>query len=145
MLVLNIHWKDWCWSWSFNTLAAWCEELTHWKRLWCWERQKTGRGDSTGRDDWMASPTQWVWASSGRWWRTGKPGMLQSMGSQRVGHDWATELSVLKMDSLRFLLFREVFVSPAFWNDTFLDWQLCVTVLSSSTLLFCSTPLGSIV
>ena len=42
---------------------------------------------------WMASPTQWtwIWASSGRWWRTGKPGVLQSMGSQKVGHEWVTE------------------------------------------------------
>ena len=40
--VLNIHWKDWCWSWNSNTLATWCEELTHWKRQWCWERLKTG-------------------------------------------------------------------------------------------------------
>ena len=50
------------------------------------------RGDR-GRDGWMSAPTQWtwVWASSGRWWRTGKPGVLQSTGSQRVGHDWVTE------------------------------------------------------
>ena len=49
-----------------------------------------------GWDGWMASPTQWtrVWASSRRWWRTGKLGMLQSMGSQRVGHDWVTEQQV---------------------------------------------------
>ena len=51
---------------------------------WCWERLKA-EGDDRGRDGWMASPTQrtWVWTSSGRWWRTGKPGILQSMGSQR--------------------------------------------------------------
>ena len=36
--VLGYHWKDWCWSWNSNTLATWCEELTHWKRSWCWER-----------------------------------------------------------------------------------------------------------
>ena len=50
-------------------------------------------GDDRGGDDWMVSLTQqtWVWASSGRWWRTGKPGMLQSMGSHRVEHDWATK------------------------------------------------------
>ena len=41
--VLNIHWKDWCWSWNSSTLATWCEELPHWKRLWCWERLKSGR------------------------------------------------------------------------------------------------------
>ena len=57
--VLNIHWKDWCWSWSTNTLATWCEELTHWKRPWSWERLKVGReGDDRGWDSWMASPTQ---------------------------------------------------------------------------------------
>jgi len=90
---LNIHWKDWCWSRSSSTLAMWSEELTHWKRPWCWERLKAGReGDDRGWDGWMASPTQrWrVWASSGRWWRTGKPGMLQSV-VQRVRHNWATE------------------------------------------------------
>ena len=38
--VLNIHWKDWCWRWSSNTLAIWCEELTHWKRPWCYKRLK---------------------------------------------------------------------------------------------------------
>ena len=84
--------KDWCWSWNSNTLATWCEELTHLKRLWCWEWLKVGgEGDDRGWDGWMASPTRWtwVWASSGGWWWTGKPGVLQSMRSQRVGHDWA--------------------------------------------------------
>ena len=41
--TLNIHWKDWCWSWDSNTLATWCEELTHWERPWCWEKLKAGR------------------------------------------------------------------------------------------------------
>ena len=69
-------------------------KLTHWKRPWWWKRLKAeGEGDNRGWDGWMTSPTQWtwVWASSGRWWGTGKPGMLQFMGLQRVGHDWATE------------------------------------------------------
>ena len=94
--VLNIHWKDLCWSWSANTLAIWCEELTHWKRPCSWERLNTGRkGDDRGWDGWMASPTQWtwVWVCSRRWWKTGKPGVLQSMGSQRVGQDWVTALT----------------------------------------------------
>ena len=91
--VLNIHWKDWCWSWSWssNTLATWCKELAHLKRPWCWERLKVGgEGDNRGWDGWIASPTQWtwVWVSSRSWWWTGKPVVLQSMGSQRVGHDW---------------------------------------------------------
>ena len=91
--VLNIHWKDWCWSWNSNILATWCEEMTHWKSPWCWERLKAeGEGDDRGWDGWMASPTQWtwVWVSYGK---IGKPGLLQSMGSQRVGHDWATKLN----------------------------------------------------
>ena len=83
-------------NWNSNTLATWCEELTHWKRPWCWERSKAGvEGDDRGWDSWMESLTQWtwVWASSGSWWWTGKPGVLQSMGLQRVRHDWATELN----------------------------------------------------
>ena len=68
------------------------------KRPWCWERLKEGgEGDNRRWYGWMASPTQWtwVWASSGNWWWTGKLGVLQSMGLQRVGHDWATELNWL--------------------------------------------------
>ena len=69
-----------------------------WKRPWCWERLKAGgEGDDRGWDDWMASPTHWisVWVSSGYWWWTGRPGVLQSMGSQRVEHDWETELNIV--------------------------------------------------
>ena len=91
---LNIHWKDWCWN-SY-TLAIWWEELTHWKRLWCWERLKAGgEGDHRGWDGWMASPTQWtwVWVNSRSWWWTGRPDVLQSIGSQRFGNNWVTELN----------------------------------------------------
>ena len=94
--VLNIHWKDWCWSWNTNISAIWCKELTHWKRSWCWERMKAGgEVDDRGCNGWKASLTQWtwVWESSGSWWWTGKPGVLQSMGLQRVGHNWETELN----------------------------------------------------
>ena len=94
--VPNIHWKNWCWSWISNTLATWCKELTHWKRPWCWKWLKAGgEGDDRGWDGWMASATRWtwLWASSGSWWWTGRPGVLQSVGSQRVGHNWVTELS----------------------------------------------------
>ena len=68
------------------------------ERLWCWERLKAGEGDNIGWDGWMASPTwwTWVWVNSGSWWWTGRPGVLQSMGLQRVGHDWATELNWTK-------------------------------------------------
>ena len=94
-ISLNIHWKDWCWSWTSNTLATWFEELTHLKRPWCWKRAKAGGDrDDRGWDGWVVSPTQWtwVWTSSGSWWRTWKPGVLQSMGLQRDGHNWVNEL-----------------------------------------------------
>ena len=94
--VLNVHFKDWGWSWNSNTLATWCKEPTHWKRPWCWEILKVGEeGANRGWDGWMASPTwwTWVWVSSGSWWWTGKPGVLKSMRSQRVGYNWALELN----------------------------------------------------
>ena len=89
-------------SWVFTgmtdveaeTLILWPpDELTHWKRPWCWERLKAGEGDDRGWDGWRASPTgwAWVWVNFGSWWWTGRPGMLQSM--QIVRRDWATELN----------------------------------------------------
>ena len=107
--TLNIHWKDWCWS--SNTLATWYEELTHWKRPWCWERLRAG-GEGDDRSwDWVASSTRWtwMWASSRSWWWTEKPGVVQSMGSQRVGCGWATELTELNLDpSLRICLLDDI-------------------------------------
>ena len=94
--VLGVHWKECCWGWNSNTLATSCEELTHWKRLWCWEGLWAGgEGDDRGWDGWMASLTwwMWVWVNSRRWWWAGRPGVLGFMGSQRVGHDWATKLN----------------------------------------------------
>ena len=86
-------------SWNSNTLATSWEELTHWKRPWCWEGLGAGgEGDDRGWDGWMASPTlwTWVWVNSGSWWWTGRPGVLQFRGSQRVSQtqlsDW-TELN----------------------------------------------------
>ena len=101
---LNIRWKDWCWNWNYNTLGVlgvnsntWWEELTHWTRPWCWERLKAGgeRADR-GWDGWMASSTQWkwIWASSVRWWWTGKPGVLQSMGLKELNLNWWTQYGV---------------------------------------------------
>ena len=85
-----------------NTLATSWEELTHWKRLWCWEQLRAGgEGDDRGWDGWMASLTRWtwVWVNSGHWWWTGRPGVLRFMGSQRVGHDWGTELNWTRFSS----------------------------------------------
>ena len=85
------------------------QRLTWWKRPWFWKRLKArGEEDDRGWDGWMASLTwwTWVWASSRSWWWTGKPGVLQSMGSQRVGHSWVTDL---------------------YWTElTFNTWHACV-------------------
>ena len=106
--VLNIYWKDWCWSWNSNTLPIWCKELTHLRRPWCWERLKAGgEGDDRGWDAWMVSPTQWtcIWVNSRSWWWTGRPGMLQFMGSQRVRNDWATEVNWTELRTRKELFF----------------------------------------
>ena len=72
------------------------KNLTDWKRPWCSEVLGVGgEVDDRGWDGWMASPTRWtwVWVNSRSWWWTGRPGMLQFMGSQRVRRDWVTELN----------------------------------------------------
>ena len=123
---MNIHCKDWYWSWNSNTLATWCEEMTHWKRSWCWERLKVGgEGDNRGWNGWMASLTQWtwVWASSGCWWWTLKLGKLQSMGLQRVRYDWATELNLVAHMSFYSWLVIYEFVSPAGWSRAMGFWK----------------------
>ena len=69
-------------------------KLTHWKSSRCWEGLRAEREESNrGLNGWMASLMQWTWtwANSGRWWGTGRPGMLQSMGLQRIRHDWMSE------------------------------------------------------
>ena len=75
-----------------HTLATWCEEPTHWKKPWYWERLRAGEGGGRGQDGWMASPPQWswVWANSGRWWRAGSL-LCCSPWGHRVGHDWVNE------------------------------------------------------
>ena len=87
--------KGWCWSWNSNTLATWCEELTFEKTLMLGKIEGGRYGDDRGWDGWMTSPTQWtwVWVNSRSWWWTGRPGVLQTTGLQRVGYDWVTELN----------------------------------------------------
>ena len=108
------------------TLATSCEELTHWKRLWCWEGLGAGgEGDDRGWDGWMASPTPWtwVWVNSRSWWWTGRPGVLRFMGSWRVGHDWATEVNYPKYGRWFMVVPRETqvivteFVKRGEWSE----------------------------
>ena len=84
----------------FGHLMWRVDSLTHWKRLWCWEGLGAGGEENDrGWDGWIASPTGWtrVWMNSGSWWWTGRPGVLQFMGLQRVRHDWVTELNWLNL------------------------------------------------
>ena len=114
--VLGFNWKDWCQGWNSNTLATSCKELTHWKRPWCWEGLGAGgEGDDRGWDGWMASPTHctWVWVNSGSWWWTGRPGVLQFIGSQRVGHDWASELNWWGLNKLVYVKHLEQCLLPS--------------------------------
>ena len=107
--ALGFLWKDWCWNSS--TLATSCEELIHWKRPWCWEGLGAGgEGDDRGWDGWMASLTwwTWVWVNSRSWWWTGRPGMPRFMGSQRVGHDWATDQIWSSHLHHKFLEFKDI-------------------------------------
>ena len=113
-----------------NTLATWCEELTHWKRPWCWERLKAGgEGDDRGWDAWTASSTwwTWVWVNSGSWWWTGRPGVLQFMGLQRVRHNWATELNWTELTW--HILVREYHVS--FMVSFSLLYKFCLFIYCS--------------
>ena len=93
---MRLRWIFYTWSIYFLPKSNCRPLLTHWKRLWCWEGLGAGgEGDDRGWDGWMALLTRWiwVWVNSGSWWWTGRPGVLLFMGSQRVGHDWATELN----------------------------------------------------
>ena len=98
--TLGFLWKEWCWSWNSSTLATSCEELTHWKILWCWEGLGAGgEGDNRGWDGWMASLTwwTWVWVNSRSWWWTGRPGVLWFMESQ--SRTWLNDWTELKLNS----------------------------------------------
>ena len=132
-----IHGKDWCWSWSFNTLATWCEEPTHWKI--CWGRLKAGgEGDNRGWDGWMASPNQCtrVWANSGRGWRTGKPGVLQSMRLKRIRHDLAIEQQQHAKRTTIILLLCDFYHKHSFVSFTLKKYMSYCIILSLNSF-FC--------
>ena len=137
-------------------MATSYEDLTHWKRPWCWEGLGAGREEGDrGWDGWMASPTQctWVWVNSRSWWCTGRPGELWVMGLRRVGHDWVTELNWtehllylcissflrnwINSNSLPFfhlLQEWESYVSKASWGCSTSHW--CSFLLCFSPLCF---------
>ena len=108
--TLNIHWKDWCWSWSFNILATWCKELTHLKRPWCWERLRAGgEGDNRGWDGWLLEIHSFHF---------------------RGGSDWGTEVTPLG---------SEPSLSSSgnlgcFWNILSLDFLICKVQFNHSVV-----------
>ena len=121
--VLNIHRKGWWWSWNSNTLATWCKELTNLKRPWCLERLKAGgEEDDKEWDGWIASPTwwTWVWVSSGSWWWTGKPIMLQSMGSH--SWTWLSEWNWIIINFIRGSVARLVMQETILLNRQNMTW-----------------------
>ena len=118
--LLGVHWQDWCWSWNSNTLATSCEELTDWKSPWCCEGLGAGgEGNNRGWDGWMASLTQWawVWVNSRNWWWTGRPGVLQFLGLQRVRHDLVTELNWTLVYMIRLVSFLRLWFSDCLTSD----------------------------
>ena len=111
-----------------ETAVLWPPHAKSWLigRLWCWEGLGAGgEGDDQRWDGWMASLTQWarLWVNSRSWWWTGRPGMLQFMGSQRVGHDWATELNGtwVKPGLLQFMVLQRVGYNLA--TEQQLEWK----------------------
>ena len=126
---------------NFNTMATWWEILTHYKGPWRWERLKAGEEDNREWDGWMASLTcwTWVWPSSESWWLTGKPGVLQSMGFQRVRHRWATELNWIYFEFIFYMVLENNLISlfymltVQFSNTTY--WRGCLFSTVYSCLL----------
>ena len=109
--ILNIHGKDWRWSWSSNTSATWRKELTHWKRPWCLENLKAAGDDDRRWHGWMALLTRWTWdwASCECWWWTREAwhpavhGVAKSWTGLSYWADW--KLTILqKANDLKMLL-----------------------------------------
>ena len=115
--------------------------MTHWKRLWCWEGLGAGgEGDDRGWDGWMASLTRWtwIWVNSRSWWWTGRPGLLQFMGSQRVGHDWANDL--IWSDTVKgFGIVNKAEIDVFLEFSCFFDDPADVGILISSSSAFSKT------
>ena len=142
---------------KLNTLATWWEELTHQKNLWYRERLKAGgEGDSRGWNGWMASLIQWtwVWTSSGSWRWTGKHGMLQSMGSEKVGHGWPTDLnwseakvirlpdgSVVK-NSPAMKKIQKTWVQSVGWEDPLEEGMATHSIILARRILWTEEPGG---
>ena len=93
--LIDLFRKDWCWSWSSDTLATWCEVPTQWKRPWCWERLRArGEGGDRGWDGWMASLTQWMASLALRVWPT--------LGDRKDREAWHAGIARKSINILRY-------------------------------------------
>ena len=122
----GVHWKDWCWSWNSSTLATWCQELTHWKRPWCWERLKAG---GEGRwDGWRASLTQWTWVwanSRDGEWQGSHAAVHEDAKSQTWLSGWTTIYFFLNhtMEASRIYPIGLVIIASILRENTWTQWQ----------------------
>ena len=110
------NWSTFWFRYYIETPVLWPPHTKCWLigKDWCWEGlEARGEGDDRGWDGWMASPTRctWVWVTSGSWWWTERPGVLRFMGSQRVRHNWVTELNWTEL-SLYFSILYSLSCTP---------------------------------
>ena len=137
--ALGVLWKEWSWSWNSSTLATSCEELTHWKRLWCWEGLGAGgEGSNRGWDGSMASLTQWmwVWVNSRSWWWTGGLACCDSWGHKES--DVIEQLNWTGTEVFQILvLFLAItnFILPFYGNDDKKIGQITLKISVWSTTL----------
>ena len=123
--VLNIHWKNCCWSWNSNIFATWCEELTHWKSPWSWERLKAaGEGDEKGWDGWMASLMWWTWSL----------GVGDGHGSVVCWSPWVCKESAMTEQlnwTDKFIIYISVYFYWPFFRS---DFDFCATETKTRTM-----------
>ena len=133
--TLNIHWKEWCWSWSSNTLATWCEEFTHWKRPWCWERLNAGgEGDDRGWDDSIDMNLSKLWkiVKDREAWCAAVHGVAKTWTQFS---NWTITTSLKGSQSVhrfreRHCLWRQLMAGPI-WHHYYFIWLQVIEIYSN--------------